>query len=51
MELDTALVMEQFISGMWNLFVLMGFGAIIALCLTGTFVYLVHHRGDDYYGE
>jgi|21_taG_2_1085346.scaffolds.fasta_scaffold04379_4 hypothetical protein len=51
MELDTTLVMKEFISGMSSLFVMMGFGAIIALCLAGTFVYLVHHRGDGYYGE
>ena len=49
MEIDTAVVMQQFLDGMGNL--LISFGAIIALCLTGTFVYLVHHRGDDYYGE
>ena len=51
MEIDTALVMEQFISGMGNFFVMIGFGAILALCLSGIFIYLVHHKGDNYYGE
>ena len=51
MEIDTAVVMQQFLDGMGNLLIMMGFGAIIALCLAGAFVYLVYHRGDDYYGE
>jgi hypothetical protein len=51
MEIDTTIVMEQFISGMGNLFVMIGYAAIVALCLAGAFVYLVHHRGDNYYGD
>ena len=50
-EIDTTLVMEQFLAGMGNFFILMGFAALIALCAAGAFVYLVHHRGEDYYGE
>jgi hypothetical protein len=47
MELDTTLVMKEFISGMGSLFVLMGFAAIIALCLAGAFAYL----NNDEFGD
>jgi len=51
MEIDGALVMEQFLTSMGNLLIIMGFVGVVTLCATGAFVYLVHHRGEDHYGE
>ena len=38
--------MEDFTSSMGNLFVVMGYSAIVSLCLASIFIYFVHHRGD-----
>jgi hypothetical protein len=51
MDIDGALVMTNFLSMMGNFFVAMGFCAIITLAITSMYVFFVHHRGDDFYGE
>jgi hypothetical protein len=47
MELNTELVMENFINSIGNLFTVLGFCAIISLVLTGIYIYFVHIRGKD----
>ena len=51
MEIDGALVMSNFFSAMGNLFVALGFAALIAMVITSIFIYLVHIKGRDDYGE
>jgi len=49
MEIDGALVMEQFMGHMGNFFIVIGFCTLITLCLTSVYIYLVHHtRSDDW---
>ena len=40
------IVMDDFANSMGNLFTLMGYGTIAALCIAGIFIYIVHHTGE-----
>ena len=51
MEVDGTLVMSNFLEMMGNFFGILGFATIITLCATGAYIYIVHHRGDGYYGD
>ena len=42
MEIDGALVMENFLSEMKNFFMIMGFFGVITLCLVGLYIYMVY---------
>jgi len=47
MNIDNALVMEQFLGHMANFVIAISFCGIITLCLTSIYIYLVHHDKDE----
>jgi len=47
MEIDGALVMNDFVAHMSDLIMLMGFAAVVSLALTGVYSYFVHDRGES----
>ena len=47
MDIDSNLVMNNFIDMMGNFFIVVGFFGVITLAITSVYIYLVHHRGTD----
>jgi hypothetical protein len=47
MNIDTALVMEQFLGHMSNFIIVVSFLGILTLCATSAYIYLVHHDKDE----
>jgi len=51
MDLDSSLIMQEFLSGFSSFLILLGFGSIVALLLATIFILIEHKPWKKYPGD